>query len=592
MTIGRLSSIKAPALFYLFLPLSGKAKRKKGMASGNGPPPNSAFVTPLEYSVHEFIVDRLVTWHVTMNSSIEYFKEIAHVERAKGRGLRKAAAVLAPKQIANAAQGAAAAAQGPSMMGMLSSTSMSFYASQSSTSTSRSSSPPPGTEAEKPPDRGNFWLVPLQAAALKGENEANGLLSYIEGQVVPRLEELKAFYKQHRDSIRNRLQASYQQLWLCHDRLTSAIENYSNINKTPTTGGESPDPWLSEIQLRGRIDGWVKNLGPHYQCLQQCLVDLRELDGSMTQRAGAIMNEYFIVASKTAAMQSEQLAEMSSVMQMVDAGQEWGGALARARLDYNWALSVPPVDAFSLSVFSTLPQAAASGQEVRTHNVKKAGFLMKQGGGFTRSWSSYFCILTDSNYFHGYRTANLAGGEQFRIPSTTMQLHKRALDEMSEQMLQGLFGERPEILAEPAVSISLNPIVFKPERNRQFTLSVSQEGGLFFGKSEKKITFRSWTEEDISEWILLIEESIAEAQREHAKQQMMQHVQRNSVNDGQSTQNTVTSPYAHDRGYPETEHHNHDYQHQYYDDYAHNEPTPTSPYAATNPSAFDNPWND
>lgn len=481
----------------------------------------------LTEAVQSFLVERLLTWQVTLSASQSYFKELADVERQREKGYRRAASILAPKNIHRS-----------DLLGSLT------HLSGSLSGSSRSPSP---TGNSEPPDRGNAWLVPLQAAALKADNEAAGLLAYLEGQVMTRLQDCKAFFKEHRDVIKSRLEGACRELNESKDRLSACND-------------AAVDPWLAQVQRSTRQQQYQRQLSLHHTTLQSLFTDIYSLDRELTSRLTNIISEYFIVAAKTAAVFAEQLNDMSSIMSAMDGQSEWSMAMMKAGIDENWRLT-------SNIVLS--PRLAQLEKSV-FDSIAKSGFLMKQSGGFGRAWSIYFVVLSGGGHLHGYRCASFPEDPNLRIPSASMHLHKRALSDVNEHFLSILFSDHSDWLGEPTFSVNLSsPVVtVKPEPSA-VSVSVVSQGG-FFGKSEKKYVFKSWVEEDIQEWAAFLMHNYAT-------------IDQQTANEHQQT--TVQEPY-----YQQT------VQQQYYqhEDEQLSESSSQHPqsssYSAIPP--MENPWND
>lgn len=537
----------------------------------------------LTEAVQAFLVERLLTWQVTLSASQSYFKELAEVERQRGKGYRRAAAMLAPKNI-----------QRTDLLGSLSQLTGSLSGS------SRSPSPvhhnnqhhnpqqPQTAQGSEPPDRGNTWLVPLQAAALKSDNETAGLLAYLEGPVLTRVAECKSFFKEHRDTIKARLEAACRDLSESRDRLAACND-------------AAVDPWLAQVQRSSRQQQYQRQQQQHQQSLHHLFTDISALDRELTGRLKAIIHEYFVVAGKTAAVFAEQMHDMSALMAAVDGPAEWSMAMLKAGIDENWRLTTniqmsPRMAQLEKSVFD---------------GIARSGFLMKQSGGFGRSWSVYFVVVSGTpttNHIHGYRCASFPDDPNLRIPTASMHLHKRALTDLNEQMLSLLFADHSDWLGEPTFSLNLNsPSVTVRQEPPYLAITTTTAGG-FFGKSEKKFLFKSWVDDDLTEWIGLVvsvasqRPPIGDIQGQILQQQQLerdlyvreQHIQEQYMQEQQLQEQQLQEQYMvrHSYGVPNADHRQYEAQ----DDLSESSSQATSNKNAQSSYSIvppmDNPWND
>jgi hypothetical protein len=230
--------------------------------------------------------------------------------------------------------------------------------------------------------------------------------------------------------------------------------------------------------------------------------EVRTLDNQLTVRYGAAVTEFFAVCSRTVAVHGEQCREMAAMLQTVDGGSEWQQALVKGKLDHDWRMLVPPPDALSASIFSQFPASLS-----REHEIRRAGFIMKQSGGFGKGWVAYYLVLTDADYLHGYRCASLPELDWLRIPSPSLQLHKKGLDDLNQQMLRSIFTHMPGILADPTFSVCIAAPTRVAKEGGMTSVHMSiatPSSGGFFGRSERKLVFKSWLDEDLLEWLGLL----------------------------------------------------------------------------------------
>lgn len=149
---------------------------------------------------------------------------------------------------------------------------------------------------------------------------------------------------------------------------------------------------------------------------------------------------------------AEQLGDSSVRLSVIEQPVEWQHALVKHRLDFEWSLECPPLDAFLQHL---LPASKAS-------FIYRQGTVQTKMGAF-RQWTTVPCILTNTGYLHLGETT---------LPSVSIQLAEEG-------------------------------IIIAGQNERDLAITQPAQPGIF-GRGERKHTLRFTMDTEMVEWLLAI----------------------------------------------------------------------------------------
>lgn len=383
------------------------------------------------------------------------------------------------------------------------------------------------------------WLGPLQTHALKNATEGETFANYLRETVLTHLELLREKVKSVSKEIRTSLATVVSRLRKQHQLLQGVISELETIWRIRLRFQDSPtdedlvseviasaDIYLGELRLRELSSAFMREKEAYCSILMSSFYQARQMEGELAEGLNSILTEAFMVKEKQMAASGESLAECRECITGAAPLSEWNVSIQKNKLDWDWHVTAPPVDGFlasvlsqiSASISSNFPQSSVGLASVR---VVRAGFLMKPAS-FGR-WSVIYCVLTDSLYLHCFPPSVFGevaiehdeggkGGKHFRVPSPSLQLHSRSLNELNSAALRiwqatcAASHHIPSLsipLLHPATSVTADPEYSKGEH--VFTITVPG-GTSFFGRTEKRYSFRSYLEEDMVDWCIALKD--------------------------------------------------------------------------------------
>lgn len=414
------------------------------------------------------------------------------------------------------------------------------------------------------------WLSPLKWLIARERSGEEAFATFLRADGLPLLERLLKEHVQGGRSrtIRECLSEAQVKLTKSHEAMLRTIKVHelgwahrlrlyaassaAEEERELSEALQANDLFLSEQHLRHAAARFLAEKEEFIQVLQEQFHSLQELERALVDELRPLlMNLLRIKEQQAAPVVAERINELINTLRSLDTSLDWQEAQRRHRLDWDWSLTVPPVDGLVASILtqtglSLSPEAASP--TVRPIRIMKSGYLMRPPvGAFSRSWSVVFCVLCDSAYLHCYQPETLkqqhhqqqkqrqhqqqSTQDSVRIPPHSMNLHRRGLVEVNataakawlpaspEEQVPGM----PELLSHPLFSIPfLHPgTLISPEASRSgdkhvFTVTIPGSSSLF-GRSERKYQLRSFVEEDMVDWCIAIKETMALVQSLHCQ---------------------------------------------------------------------------
>lgn len=411
-----------------------------------------------------------------------------------------------------------------------------------------------GTESES-----HFtWLTPLKWLITRERSSEEAFATFLRADGLPLLERLLREHVQggRGGVIKGRLSEAQAKLTKSHEAMLGAIKVHelgwahrlrlyaassaAEEGRELSEALQASDLFLSEQNLRHAAARFLAEKEGFVQVLQGQFRSLQELErGLVDELRPLLMNLLRIKEQQAAPAAAEHITELINTLRSLDTSQDWQEAQRRHRLDWEWSLTVPPADGLVTSILTQIGLSLspeATSPAVRPIRIMKSGYLMRPPvGAFSRSWSVVFCVLCDSAYLHCYQPETLRQQQptqdEVRIPSPSMNLHRRGLAEVNGTAAkawlpaspEGQVPGMPELLSHPLFSIPLlHPgTLISPEASRSgdkhvFTVTIPGSSSLF-GRSERKCQLRSFVEEDMVDWCIAIKETMALVQSLHCQ---------------------------------------------------------------------------